>query len=248
MEQEQEEQWKVVKGYPMYEVSNLGRVKSNVNPSKPKLLRQSTNKNGYKCVALVPTRGYGKADTITVHRIVATTWIPNPNNYPHIDHINTDKQDNSVSNLRWVTPKLNAHNPITEKRRAAAIPRIVEKTSKTVLVYDLDFNLLSAFTSTAHASRELGLSQGNISNVCMGSLHSYKGLYFSFVPLYSQEDRDKVEQRAVTKRRKRLDSVNKACQKRYAANLELYREYGRKYYQKRKNAENLHGGGSSSKK
>lgn len=248
MEQEQEEQWKVVKGYPMYEVSNLGRVKSNVNPSKPKLLRQSTNKNGYKCVALVPTRGCGKADTITVHRIVATTWIENPNDYPYIDHINTDKLDNSVSNLRWCTAFMNAHNPITYQRKIDAIPRIIEKTSKTVLVYDLDFNLLSAFTSTAHAARELNLSQGNISNVCMGSLHSYKGLYFSFVPLYTKEDRDKVEQRAATKRRKRLDSVNKACQKRYAANVELYREYGRKYYQKRKNAKNLHRGGSSSKK
>jgi hypothetical protein len=250
MEQNEQEEWRQVVGFPRYQVSNQGRVRSMVNPRKPRILRPSTLDRGYQQVTLSEGEKWGEGKCISrrVHRIVAEAWVENPDDYPHIDHIDGNPMNNAASNLRWTTPKLNAHNPITEERRAAAIPIIIEQTSKMVLAYDMDFHLLSAFTSTADAARRLDLSQGNISNVCMGSLHSYKGLYFSFIPLYSQEDRDKVEEKARAKRDKRLKSVTKACQRRYASNIEKYRAYGREYYYRRKNAKNLHGGGSSSKK
>lgn len=231
---EQKEQWKQVVGFPRYQVSNQGRVKSFANPKNPKILRQHPNHGGYLTVSLVKgtERGVdGERKSKLVHQLVAQAFIENPNNRCHIDHINACKTDNRAENLRWCTPKENCNNPITRERMLKSTPERIKKISNMVLVYsDKDLTLLSAFTSTAEAARELGLSQGNISNVCMGSLPHYKHLIFSFNPINSQPDRDKMLEKGKDKARKRLDSVNKACQKIYHADIEKAREKGRKAY------------------
>ena len=96
--------WKVYKetynrrfGNRKYEVSNLGNVKINKQLVKPKL------HNGY----LVFGTNY------SVHRAVAELFIPNTEDKPFIDHINTIKTDNRAENLRWVTAKENMNNPLT---------------------------------------------------------------------------------------------------------------------------------------
>ena len=231
---ETNEIWKQVIGFPRYEVSNLGRVRSYTSSkNQGKILKQGTAHGGYKCVTLMSgtQRGGGQRITKRVHRLVAEAFLPNPNNYDQIDHINTIVDDNVVTNIQWCDAKMNANNPITlERRRVEAIPKIIEKTSKSVLVYNLDYELLSAFTSTADAARKLNLSQGNISSCCMGSLPSYKKLIFTFKPIYSKEDHEKILKRGETKKRKRLDQVNKACQKMYHKDIEKGRERARQYY------------------
>lgn len=105
-----EEIWKVYKttnsgGHCLrvYEVSNLGRVKCN-----GKIVEPYSN---YK---------YLHIGTFRIHRAVAELFVPNPENKPCVDHINTIKTDNRAENLRWVTAKENSNNPLTRKHHSEA--------------------------------------------------------------------------------------------------------------------------------
>ena len=97
--------WKVYKttnpksyGHRVYEVSNLGRVKINGEIVEPCLCNS-----------------YLQIGSFRIHRAVAELFVPNPENKPHIDHINTDPLDNRAENLRWVTQEENNRNPLTRK-------------------------------------------------------------------------------------------------------------------------------------
>lgn len=104
------------------------------------------------------------------------------------------------------------------------------KIQKTVYVYTKDFQLVVTFTSTAEAARELGLSQGNISNCCVGSLETYHQLIFSFIPLNSKEDREKVLEEGREKKQRRLKQVGKAYIKNYHKDPQKARERAMRYY------------------
>lgn len=247
MEKESKEVWRRIKGFPRYKVSNKGRVKSFTNPKNPKILRPHKNKGGYLFVHLSKGKEWGANETVCVriHQLVARAFIPNPDNKCHIDHIDCNRENNYVhinadgtvdmekSNLRWVTPQENAANPITTQRRLAAIPQRLEKVSRPVLVYDENLTLLSAFTATAEAARQLNLSQGNIVNCCSGSLRRYKNLIFSFIPLNTIQDREKVEEEGEAKRLKRIRQVNKACIKMYWKNPIKARERAKLFARKK---------------
>lgn len=108
--------WKPVVGYEgMYEVSNLGRVKTlpkikgSVNFKNCYLLAQKTTKHGYLSVTL---RHNKTAKYPPTHRLVAMAFIPNPDNKMEVNHIDTNKQNNHVSNLEWVTSSENKRHMI----------------------------------------------------------------------------------------------------------------------------------------
>lgn len=93
----EEELWRPVCNYENYEVSNLGRVR---NKKFDRIIKPFNHVCGYDLVDLA-VKGISK--THTVHRLVATAWIPNPENKPQIDHWDNNKKNNAVSNLSWVT-------------------------------------------------------------------------------------------------------------------------------------------------
>lgn len=88
--------WKPIKGYEgLYEVSNLGHVKSVKNNI---ILKSSKNHKGYPFVVLYRN---GKSKNDRIHRLVAETFIPNHENKPQVNHIDCDKSNNQVNNLEW---------------------------------------------------------------------------------------------------------------------------------------------------
>ncbi len=107
--------WKDIPEYEgIYQVSSQGRVKALnfARSGKEGIVKQQTNHKGYSVVYLSRD---DKRRKFTVHRLVALTFIPNTENKPCVDHINTIKSDNNVENLRWVTYKENANNELTKE-------------------------------------------------------------------------------------------------------------------------------------
>jgi len=103
----------------LYQVSDLGRVKSlgrRVNGLwkngfyvRERILKQSIDSGGYYNVSLAKD---GKAKTFTIHRIVATAFLPNPENKPEVNHKNGIKNDSRLENLEWATEKENINHAI----------------------------------------------------------------------------------------------------------------------------------------
>ena len=104
------ETWKSLNfiGYPYYEISNLGNVKSlNYKRSgKEGILKPNKNKQGYLQVDLCKGR---KVKRFRVHKLVCLTFLENPYNLPQINHRNEIKTDNRVKNLEWVSSKENCN-------------------------------------------------------------------------------------------------------------------------------------------
>jgi hypothetical protein len=107
------EEYRKIKGFENYEVSNIGNVR---NVETGRILKQSTDKKGYKKLGL---RKDNVKYTSRVHRLVAEAFIPNPNNKQFVDHI--DNKSNNVNNLRWATSCENMHNRITNKNNTSTI-------------------------------------------------------------------------------------------------------------------------------
>ena len=174
--------WKPVVGYEgLYECSNMGNVRS-LNYRHTNIIKNlslSLNKDGYVQVNLWKNC---KGKVLAVHRLVAEAFVPNPNNKPEIDHINTDKTDNTVwlnedgsvnyekTNLRWVTKKENMNNPLTIKDLSKI--RIGNENAKSiyraVLQYTKDGKLIKEWASMNSAARELKINKSGIYSCCNG--------------------------------------------------------------------------------
>lgn len=111
----EDEIWKPIEGYELYEVSNLGRVRSyrttnvhnpNERANEPHYLSFNSNRR-YQKFDLCKN---GDKTTTQLHQVVALAFVPNPDSKKYIDHIDRNKSNNKASNLRWVTPQENSAN------------------------------------------------------------------------------------------------------------------------------------------
>ena len=151
-----------IKGYENYDVTCSGEV---INTSTGRALKPVKDKDGYLFVNLYKN---GRPKIFKVHRLVAETFIPNPNNLPCVNHKDENKTNNTVENLEWCTHEYNINYGTHNERANKA-------KSKTVLQLRKDGSLVRVWSSTNEVERQLHYSSGNISQCCNGKLHSVYG-------------------------------------------------------------------------
>lgn len=160
--------WKPIVGYEgLYEVSNLGRVKSFKQTPKGRILKNFKDSSGYYRITL------NTKDQYSVHRLVAEAFLLNPNNYPMVNHKNEKKDCNIVwvnkdgsidynkSNLEWCTAKYNSNYGTTQERR-------IEKILKPTLQYSKEGVFIKEYDSIISAANQTKISQKHISDCCCG--------------------------------------------------------------------------------
>jgi hypothetical protein len=132
------EEWKPIEGYEDYQISNLGRVKSLKNNNEL-IMKQSKTRLGYVRVWLY-TNCCRKEKQL--HRLIASTFIPNPDNKPEVDHINRQKDDNRIENLRWVSRSDNCINVIARNKLNQKNIYLTKDDTYNVQIYRNDKRVL----------------------------------------------------------------------------------------------------------
>lgn len=164
------EVWKDCKHYEgLYQVSSEGRFWS---VRLQKYIKPFVKDNGYLAIGLI--NKYGKRVKEYVHRIVALTFIPNPNNYPDVNHIDEVKSNNRVDNLEWISHKDNCNYG---NRNIA----MAKKKSKKVYQYDLNGNFIKEYDSVTEAAKYTGGYKSNISACCLGKVKSACGFTWKYL-------------------------------------------------------------------
>ena len=159
--------WRPIVGYEgLYEVSNLGRVRSMghyvtqigycgtpfTRFYKGRIINTPPTRNGYETLTL--SNG-SKRETKSVHRLVAEAFIPNPDNLPQVNHKNEVKTDNRAENLEWCTIAYN----VTYGHR---IEKAARAKSKPVLQITRGGTVVASFMSISSAAEETGIQYRNI--------------------------------------------------------------------------------------
>jgi len=193
--------WKDVKDFEgLYEVSNMGRVRSvtrkniykngRVVIQKGKLLTPTSNGSGKKGYYIVPFRKDGKRSSPLVHRLVAQAFVnnSNPEEYNLINHIDEDTSNNKASNLEWCDYNYNLNYGTIRERQSNTY-----KTNKALGLHKkngkppVHVNLIDAetgerkwFESIDAAGKYLGISGVNITNVLKGRQEITRGHYAEY--------------------------------------------------------------------
>lgn len=180
-----EEIWKDIAGYEgLYQVSNLGRVKS-LERKTYDTVRKYTRKIEERILKLrLGTPKYysviltqkGIQKIFRVHVLVATAFIPNPNNYPVVNHKNGIKTDNRSENLEWCTYKHNSQEALRLGLTKSSIQNLKRwngcfgyKHNKSKAVKQIDIvtmEIISTYGSCKEAERETGINASSIGNCC----------------------------------------------------------------------------------
>ena len=164
--------WKRVIEFPQYEVSNTGLVRKGAKIKKCRI-----NSHGYPSAVLYEN---GRKKNVPVHRLVAIAFISNPDNLPQVNHKDENKQNNNVKNLEWCDAKYN-------NNYSNAAGRAFDYKSIPVVMLTFDGAVHGTFPGSASASRQTGISQGNINEVCTGKRASAGGYVFKYASDLIQE-------------------------------------------------------------
>lgn len=168
--------WKTIEGHPNYAVSNHGEV---INKRNNHQLNVRV-KNGYCFVGI--SCGENKK-WVSLHRLVAKAFIPNPENKPEVNHKDGNKLNCNYWNLEWSTKLENIRHAINSGLHDYSLHR-----ARPVFQYDLNGNFLKEWKSTRFAARELGMSETTISRTALGkdNRKQFGGYIWKFKDLVPQ--------------------------------------------------------------
>lgn len=202
-----EEIWKDIKGLEKwFEVSNKGRIRSKDRivrsgkgwhrEIKGGILKTRTQANGYKAAHLrVSEIGYDRT-TVLVHRLVAEAFIPNPNNYPCVNHKDEDKTNNCVENLEWCTVAMN-NSYGTRVEKVLKKQRYGNKHFSGTAIAEIDGNgnLIKAWRSMSDIKRAYGMNIQAVHANCNGITKATKsGKRFMYISEYEITNGCKIEE------------------------------------------------------
>lgn len=156
-------EWRVVPGYPKYQISNTGLLRRN-----GKFIGTKCERDGYIKCTLV--NGSSKWST-SIHRVVAIAFIPNEENKPCVNHRNCKRDDNRVENLEWCTYVENNNYGDIQKRHSLSIIGHLKlgaagRPMKPVLQIK-DGNYVGYYESCQDASRRTGVNDRHITECCL---------------------------------------------------------------------------------
>ena len=173
-------EWRDVVGYEgLYQISNKGDVRNTITG---KILKIRKDKDGYIRMRLYKDK---TPQDIFAHRLVAEAFIPNPENKPCVNHLNTKRDDNRVENLEWCTCKENSnHKPtrehISESLKGEKAPwygkkvpdeiikKRASKIKKIIVQYTINDEFIREWESGVEIERETGYKRTSIYAVCRG--------------------------------------------------------------------------------
>lgn len=168
--------WKTYPPIEWLQGSNLGNVRTldrcvackdgGKRLIKGHILPQQFDRYGYMYVTFGMN---GKIVHLKVHRVVAKTFLPNPDNLPQVNHIDNDPTNNRVENLEWCTPEYNIE--YREKYGTAL--------NHTIIAINLKTLEASRFLSQNEAARQLGADQGHIKDVIKGKRKTHHNFWFT---------------------------------------------------------------------
>lgn len=182
--------WKDIVGYEgLYQISNLGNVRmiEHYTPYvKGTVMKVPARNlyigwsNGYRTVFLSKNK---KRKLKKIHRLIAEAFIPNPENKPCIDHINTIRHDNRIENLRWATYKENGNNEITKTNLSNSQKGKPKSNRKPIIQMDMFGEYIAEYPCASVACEILNLKRSSLPHIiecCKGKRKTSNGFTWMY--------------------------------------------------------------------
>jgi len=176
-----DETWKTIEGFENYKISNLGKVISYSQRNRFGLiLKPKTDRYGYLAVTISNRK---KPKYVTVHRLVALAFIPNPENKATVNHKDGNRKNNVFENLEWATVAENNRHSWRSNLRTIhpnTLKALHQSQKIKIDQFDLNGNFIKTWNGLREAARGTNSLDGRICQVCKGVFKKHRGFIWKY--------------------------------------------------------------------